>query len=285
MPGSRRSRRSRSGRPGTTATGRPRSSGSRRRGRRARPAPARAGRAPSRRRTRPRSRGARNTGRIGRRDRCATMPSIVRSAARDGGGADEAADLDVLGADRVLAAGQRLDAGDREDVRADALDVGAERDEEPAEILDVRLAGGVREQRPAGRERRRHDGVLGRHHRGLVEMDVGAGQAAAELVAPVQLDLRAEHRRRRGCADRAGGGRSRRRPAAARSRGRGARAAGRRPGTTRECGSRAPRRPRGSTSSAACSAHRVVARPFDVDAEVREQLAASCRRRGCAGRS
>ena len=36
-----------------------------------------------------------------------------------------------------------LDALDPQHVRADPVDLRAERDEEPAEILDVRLAGGV----------------------------------------------------------------------------------------------------------------------------------------------
>ncbi len=38
-----------------------------------------------------------------------------------------------------------------------------------------------------GRERRCHDGVLGRHHRRLVEVDVRALQPSAQLVAPVQI--------------------------------------------------------------------------------------------------
>src|SRR4051794_2085776 len=69
-------------------------------------------------------------------------------AAGDGGHADEAADLDVVGGDRVLAAAQPLDARDVDHVRADALDLGAEADEEAAEVLDVRLARRVRDRRP-----------------------------------------------------------------------------------------------------------------------------------------
>jgi hypothetical protein len=63
--------------------------------------------------------------------------------AGDRGEADEAGDLDVLGADAPLAAVEGLDAVDAEDVRADAVDPRAERLEEAAEILDVRLARGV----------------------------------------------------------------------------------------------------------------------------------------------
>ena len=53
------------------------------------------------------------------------------------------------GAIAPLAAAQPLDAVDAEHVRADALDLGAERDEEAAEILNVRLAGGVPDHRLA----------------------------------------------------------------------------------------------------------------------------------------
>ena len=52
--------------------------------------------------------------------------SIVEVAARDGGQRGEARDLDVLGADAVRAAAEPVDALDAEDVRADALDPGAE---------------------------------------------------------------------------------------------------------------------------------------------------------------
>ena len=59
------------------------------------------------------------------------------------GEADEAAHLDVIGCDRPLAAAQPVDAVDAQHVRRDPLDLRAERHEEPAEILDVRLASGV----------------------------------------------------------------------------------------------------------------------------------------------
>src|SRR5439155_5609295 len=61
--------------------------------------------------------------------------------------ADEAADLDVLGPDSVAAAVEPLDAFDPDRVRADALDARAERDEEIAEVLHVRLARRVRDHR------------------------------------------------------------------------------------------------------------------------------------------
>src|SRR6476659_6128886 len=59
----------------------------------------------------------------------------------------EARDLDVLRPDPVLAAVELGHASDPHDVGADALDLRAERDEEVAEILDVRLAGGVADDR------------------------------------------------------------------------------------------------------------------------------------------
>ena len=93
---------------------------------------------------------------------------------RDGGETDEASDLDVLGSDRPLPSPQPLHALDPENVRLDAFDLRAERDEESAEILHVRLAGGVSDDRLAGREDGRHDRVLRRHHARLVEEDLGA---------------------------------------------------------------------------------------------------------------
>ena len=49
----------------------------------------------------------------------------------------------MVGPDRVLAAAQPLDAVDVQHVRADAVDPRAQLDEEAAEVLHVRLAGGV----------------------------------------------------------------------------------------------------------------------------------------------
>src|SRR5581483_12235467 len=78
------------------------------------------------------------------RGQIARLDPLDREVApRDRGEAHEAPDLDVLRADRPLAAAQALDASDAEHVRLDSLDLRAERDEEAAEILDVRLAGGV----------------------------------------------------------------------------------------------------------------------------------------------
>ena len=93
----------------------------------------------------------------------------------------------------------------------------AERDEETAEVLHVRLARGVRDHRLARRERRRHDRVLRRHdatpRRGGCAR---RGASPAQLVAAVRSRASRRARRTRGCAGRVGGGRSRRRRAAAR---------------------------------------------------------------------
>ena len=71
----------------------------------------------------------------------------------------------------------------------------AERDEEAAEVLDVRLAGRVHDRRLALGERGRHDGVLRPRHGGLVEEDLGADEALRPHVqAAVGVDLGAEAR-------------------------------------------------------------------------------------------
>src|SRR6185312_17312512 len=114
-------------------------------------------------------------------------------AARDRGETDEAAHLDVVWADLPLAAAERLDALDAQDVGLDPLDPRTERAEKTAEILDVRLASRVADDGLAGRERRDHDGVLGRHHARLVQEDgLPAQPAPAHLVAATDVDLCAE---------------------------------------------------------------------------------------------
>ena len=107
--------------------------------------------------------------------------------------ADEARDLDVIGPDSVLASAELVHTLDVQHVRADALDPRTERDEEPAEILDVRLAGGVAEHGFAVGENRRHDRVLRPHDRRLVEVDARAREAVrGEVVDAVELDLGAQ---------------------------------------------------------------------------------------------
>ena len=122
------------------------------------------------------------------------LDSVDRDvAARDRREPDEASDLDVIGSDVPFAAAQRLDPLDAQHVRLDPLDARTEGDEEAAEVLDVRLARRVAEDRLAGRQRGGHDGVLGRHDARLVEEDVLAvHDSAANLVAAADRDVRAE---------------------------------------------------------------------------------------------
>ena len=121
---------------------------------------------------------------------------------------DEARDLDVVRADPVLASAELVDACDVEDVRADALDLRAERDEEAAEILDVRLAGRVPEHGLALGEDGGHDRVLRPHDGRLVEVHARAAQpVGGELVRAVRARRRRRAPGTRGRACRAGGGR------------------------------------------------------------------------------
>ena len=164
--------RSTSGRPGTRATGRPRSSGSGRRGRRGSRAPGPAGtRTLSSLELDPdaepleRRRGS-------RRGRPAPTSSIVMSPPVTAARPMKLATSMCSGPMRCSPPRELVDALDPEHVRADALDPGAERDEEPAEILDVRLAGRVHQHGLAlGASDGGHDRVLGRHHARLVEED------------------------------------------------------------------------------------------------------------------
>jgi len=114
-------------------------------------------------------------------------------------------------------------------------------------------------------------------------VDVGAGQATAELVAAVQLDLGAETGERvnvgiePAAADHIASGRRHARPA--------------NPCEQRAGNQERRANPAGElrvdfvvTISAAWQPHRVIARPFDLDPEVPQQLEHRVERRGCAGR-
>jgi hypothetical protein len=119
-------------------------------------------------------------------------------AAGDGGEADEAADLDVVGAHAVGGAAELATTLDVQQVRADALDLRAHRAQQLAQLLHVRLTRGVDDRGAAVRERGGHQRVLGTGDRGLVEEQLGAPQTARcpELVRAVDLDHRAETRQR-----------------------------------------------------------------------------------------
>jgi hypothetical protein len=107
----------------------------------------------------------------------------------------EAADLDVVGRDRVLGPGELVAPVHRHHVGTDAVDLGAHRAEQPSEVLHVGLAGSVGDRRRPGRQRRSHQGVLGAHHRGLVHEDRAGAEAvggSAELDPAVAVDAGAE---------------------------------------------------------------------------------------------
>ncbi len=125
-----------------------------------------------------------NAGRIESRSLGSTS-SIVMSPPVDRGEADEARRPRCAPAPtRQSPPSSSVDAVDPQHVRLDPLDLGAERDEEAAEVLDVRLAGGVPDHRLALGEHGGHDDVLGRHHARLVEEDRLAAQPRrAHLVA------------------------------------------------------------------------------------------------------
>ena len=116
-------------------------------------------------------------------------------AAAQGCEGGEARHLDVVRAEPIAPTVEMLDTLDAQHVRPDALDLGAKRDQEAAQVLDVRLARCVADDGLAAGEHRGHDGILGPHHRRLVEVEARADQAAfadGQLVGAVQLDLDSE---------------------------------------------------------------------------------------------
>ncbi len=110
-------------------------------------------------------------------------------SARDRSERGEAGHLDVLRPDSVVASVQLVDAVDVEHVRADPFDLRAERDEEAAQVLDVRLAGSVSDTGLALGEDGGHDRVLRPHDRRFVEVHALALQAVGlHLVRAVERD-------------------------------------------------------------------------------------------------
>src|SRR4051794_16128360 len=106
---------------------------------------------------------------------------------------DEPAHLDVVGADAVRGAAKLTSAVDRELVRPDAVDLGAQGDEEVAEILNVRLASRVAKDCRARRSDGGGDRVFGRGDTWLIEKDVGSAQPGGrEMEGLVHLEGGAE---------------------------------------------------------------------------------------------
>ena len=114
-------------------------------------------------------------------------------AVRHGREPEERADLDVVGADREGRRTERRAPLDRERIAADPVDPAAQADQIASQILHVRLAGGIAEDRgPRGRHRS-HEGVLGRGDARLIQEDVRAAQRLRlELVRRADRDLGAQ---------------------------------------------------------------------------------------------
>src|SRR4029079_13810875 len=89
----------------------------------------------------------------------------------DRGQADERADLDVVRTDGVrdLLRSNRLSAVDGHGIGAYTLDLGAERDQETGEVLDVRLAGRIAQHGRSLGGRCGDEGIFRRGGAGLVE--------------------------------------------------------------------------------------------------------------------
>ena len=85
----------------------------------------------------------------------------------------------------MVAAVQPLDALDGDGIAAVATNIGAHGDQALGEIDDLRLAGGVFQNRGALRQRRRHQQILGASHGDGVEEDRRALQAAVTARADI----------------------------------------------------------------------------------------------------
>ena len=83
------------------------------------------------------------------------------------------------GSMRIAGAAKRRRAVHDDGVGADALDLGAERDQEMREVLHMRLGGGVAQIGGAVGGDRRDQRIFGGGDARLVEEDVGAPQLAS----------------------------------------------------------------------------------------------------------
>ena len=106
-------------------------------------------------------------------------PGNAQLRARHGGEPDQRADLDVIGPDRIIDGAERGRPMHDHGVGADAVDTGAERDQEMRKVLHMRFGGDVAQIRGAVGGNRRHQRILGRGDAGLIEKDVRALQARA----------------------------------------------------------------------------------------------------------
>ena len=123
-------------------------------------------------------------------------PDQLDRAAGDAGRTGVAAGLDPVGHHVIVAAVQPLDPVDHQVRRADPLDPGPHRRQQPAQVDDFGFARGVEQLAAAGRQHRRHQRIFGgadRHHREAV---IAAGQPSFRRgrldVAGGQFDLGAD---------------------------------------------------------------------------------------------
>ena len=105
-------------------------------------------------------------------------PRDAQRRTRHRGEPDQRADLDMVGLDRIAGGAERRRSVHDHGVGADALDAGAERDQEMREVLHMRLGGGVAQIGGAMRRHRGHQRVFRGRHAGLVEENVGAPELA-----------------------------------------------------------------------------------------------------------
>ena len=112
-------------------------------------------------------------------------PRDPQRRTRHRGEPDQRAHLDMVGLDRVAGGAERRRSVHDHGVGADALDAGAERDQEMREVLHMRFGGDVAQISGAMRRHRGDQRVFGGRHAGLVEEDVGAPELAGPEFQPV----------------------------------------------------------------------------------------------------
>ena len=86
-----------------------------------------------------------------------------------GSHADEAPHLDHIRQDPVTRPAEMADSLDGQPIACDALDLSPHRDQQSAELLHVRLAGGIVDRRRPLRQHCCHDDIGGAGHRGLLQ--------------------------------------------------------------------------------------------------------------------
>src|ERR1051325_9484466 len=122
---------------------------------------------------------------------CAPTTTMIdkRSAGEGGQGAASVVRPARHMAEGEVAPGQRLHAADGQRVRGNAVDLRAEGVEKSAEVLDVRLRGGVVDERVAVGQDGGHDGVLRGGDGGLVEEHLPPDEGARAHAVLVRGDF------------------------------------------------------------------------------------------------